>query len=99
MDKEQVKQLQTDLWTSTTRPGKAPPQPLTLEGFLRTALEPCSVGLLKGQKFSNDLIFFRRDLFIAMPGEIDPYYRDELLWAAVDFVIKNWDTVQSSTSK
>lgn len=70
---------------------------MTLEGFLRTALEPC--GRLKGQKFSNDLNFFRRDLFIAMPSEIDPYYRDELLWVAVDFVIKNWDTVQSSTLK
>jgi len=73
---------------------------LTLEGFLRTALEPCSVGLRQGQKFSNDLNFFRRDLFAAMTmSEIDPYYRDEVLWAAVDFVIKNWDTVQSSTSK
>ena len=57
------------------------------------------MGRRKGQKFSNDLNFFRRDLFIAMPTEIDPYYRDELLWVAVDFVIKNWDTVQSSTSK
>ena len=72
---------------------------MTLEGFLRTALEPCSVGLRQGQKFSNDLNFFRRDLFTAMPSEIDPYYRDELLWVAVDFVIKNWDTVQSSTLK
>ena len=70
---------------------------MTLEGFLRTALEPC--GRLKGQKFSNDLNFFRRDLFLAVPSEIDPYYRDELLWVAVDFVIKNWDTVQSSTLK
>jgi hypothetical protein len=26
MDKERVKQLQNDLWTSTTRPGKAPPK-------------------------------------------------------------------------
>ena len=26
MDKEQVKQLQNALWTSTTRPGKAPPK-------------------------------------------------------------------------
>ena len=72
---------------------------MTLEGFLRTALEPCSEGLRQGQKFSNDLNFFRRDLFGAIPSEIDPYFSDEVLWAAVDFVIKNWDTVQSSTSK
>jgi hypothetical protein len=57
------------------------------------------MGRRKGQKFSYDLNFFRKDLFGELPSEIDPYYRDEVLWAAVDFVIKNWDTVQSSTLK
>lgn len=28
MDRDQVKQLQNDLWTSTSKPGKAPPKPV-----------------------------------------------------------------------
>lgn len=28
MDRDQVKQLQNDLWMSTSKPGKAPPKPV-----------------------------------------------------------------------
>lgn len=63
---------------------------MTLAEFLRLALEPVE-GERKGQHFANTLARHRYNLFEEMQAEgLDPYYTDERLWAAIEFVKNNW---------
>ena len=63
---------------------------VTLEQFLAEALEP-SGEPRKGQHFSNVLYLRRPDLAATMKTSgLDPYYRDELIWPAIEFLKENW---------
>ena len=65
---------------------------LTFESFLKEALEP-EKHIRKGQRFMNVLMVHRPELeryFHGSQFEINPFYRDENLWAAVEYVRKNW---------
>lgn len=62
-----------------------------LKYFLRSALRP-EQHMRPGQKFINELYNVRPDLCqrLTEADGLDPYYRDELLWAAVEWTQNNW---------
>lgn len=63
---------------------------VSLEQFLIAALEPVR-NHRKGQHFSNSLYLLRPDLHGPMQeAGLDPFYKDELLWAAIAFVKERW---------
>lgn len=65
---------------------------VSFESFLKEALEPTK-HMRRGQRFMNVLSVHRPHLehhFLGSQSAIDPYYRDELLWAAVEYVRRNW---------
>ena len=73
---------------------------MTLVEFLVEALAPNPHGQRRGQWFANCLITWRIDLSNNIPKDVDPFYEDEKLWAAVAWVRDNWDSsVQSSSKK
>lgn len=68
---------------------------MTLQEFLTAALAPDPYQR-RGQRFANHLVIRRMDLANDIPKDIDPFYKDENLWAAVAWVRDNWDNpVQS----
>lgn len=63
---------------------------MTLHEFLAHALKP-EIYVRKGQRFMNMLRVHRPDLEEQIAGtENDPFYVDELLWTAVEWVKDNW---------
>jgi len=67
---------------------------MSLEQFLRLALEP-QRGVRKGQHFANTLTRHRYALFEKLQAEgLDPYYVDDVPWAAIEFVKNNWEEAQ-----
>ena len=64
---------------------------MNLEEFLKEALRPNS-HQRKGQLFANTLQGCRPKLMSYLIDEkLDPFYDDSKLWAAVGYVVKNWD--------
>ena len=71
---------------------------ITLHEFLTRALKP-EIYQRKGQRFANHLSLVRPDLLEALKQHnIDPFYDDSKLWAAVAYVRDNWE-MQSPTGK
>jgi len=67
---------------------------VSFESFLKEALEPTK-HMRRGQRFMNVLSVHRPDLehhFLGSGSQsaIDPFYCDELLWATVEYVRRNW---------
>lgn len=63
---------------------------MTFERFLRLALDP-TPGVRKGQHFANMLYHHRPDLSVGLQNAgLDPFYKDELLWAAVAYINEHW---------
>jgi hypothetical protein len=60
--------------------------------FLKRALEP-DPHQRRGQKFINLLYSTNPVVYEAMTqnAELDPYYDDRRLWAAVEFARENWN--------
>jgi hypothetical protein len=66
---------------------------MTLEDFLTTALAPDV--LRRGQRFSNMISHERWNIFQDLQAAgLDPYYRDDLLPAAISFTVDHWNDVQ-----
>ena len=64
---------------------------MTLYQFLKEALLVPSREPRRGQHFSNMLYLHRPDLAAIMfTSGLDPYYRDELIWPAIEFLKENW---------
>lgn len=58
--------------------------------FLRKALEPAR-GQRRGQWFVNALHIINPNLVNSLiAADVDPFYDDAKLWAAVQFVKENW---------
>lgn len=63
---------------------------MNLGEFLSFALEP-PAGVRKGQRFSNELHRIKPELGAALnAADLDPFYDDSRLWAAVVYVRDNW---------
>ena len=64
---------------------------ISLHEFLTRAFKP-EVHQRKGQRFANHLSLVRPDLLEGLKQRnIDPFYDDTQLWAAVAYVRDNWD--------
>ena len=64
---------------------------MTLEEFLKEALAPDAYQR-KGQLFANRLQVCRPALSTHLfDMRLDPFHDDGKLWAAVKFVVDNWD--------
>ena len=62
-----------------------------LYDFLHKALQPVGE-LRRGQWFVNVLHNFRPKLVNRLiHADVDPFYDDGKLWAAIEFVKENWD--------
>lgn len=65
---------------------------INLYDFLNKALEPAP-GQRCGQWFANLLHSVNPILTNRLiQADVDPYYNDAKLWAAVEFVKENWDS-------
>ena len=65
---------------------------MTLDQFLTIALEPAH-RRRSGQHFANQLSMHRYDLFQGLQyADLDPYYRDDRIWEAVEWVKNNWNS-------
>jgi hypothetical protein len=66
---------------------------MNLTQFLNLALTPVD-DRRKGQHFANMLSQHRPDVFQALQGQdLDPFYDDKKLPAAVQFTKTNWDVI------
>lgn len=64
---------------------------MTLREFLTVALRP-EIYQRKGQRFANHLSLVRPSLLEGLKQRnIDPFYDDTKLWAAVAYVRDAWD--------
>ena len=64
--------------------------PVTLREFLTLALEPARNNR-PGQQFANQLADRRPDMFRELQEQgLDPFYKDELVWSAVEWLKQNW---------
>lgn len=64
---------------------------MTLSQFLTSALTPVA-DVRRGQHFMNELYRTDPKLYSLMERtDLDPYYRDEKLWSAVNFAAVNWE--------
>ena len=62
-----------------------------LSDFLTKALQPVA-DQRRGQWFANLLHALKPDLLQRMIHlDVDPFYDDSKIWAAVEFVKENWD--------
>ena len=65
--------------------------PVSIEDFLRESLEP-RAHTRKGQHFINRLTVVKPMLSYKLKKiELDPYYLDRLLPAAIQYTVDNWD--------
>ncbi len=72
---------------------------MPLSEFLSTALEPVS-GLRSGQRFMNALYEHRLELFdFLVYRELDAFYDDDKLRAAIDIVTERWNDPTTSTDR
>jgi len=62
---------------------------IDLYDFLVEALSP-QPGQRRGQAFINAVFCHRRDLVHKIPEKIDPFYDDEKLWSAIEWIKENW---------
>ena len=63
---------------------------MKIEQFLRIALAPAA-RKRPGQHFSNQLSMHRYDLFQGLQAAgLDPYYKNDLVWAAIEWLRQNW---------
>ena len=70
-----------------------------LYDFLRKALEPVG-NLRRGQWFVNVLHSFKPKLVNDLiAADVDPFYDDGKLWAAVEFIKKNWQKSDTNSAK
>jgi len=62
----------------------------SLSNFLSAALEPAREQR-RGQWFVNALHIINPNLVNSLiAADVDPFYDDAKLWAAVQFVVENW---------
>jgi len=63
---------------------------MTFDEFLYIAMEPTR-GKRKGQHFANQLALYKHDLFQGLQAAgLDPYYRDEYVWLAIEWLKEKW---------
>ena len=66
---------------------------MTLKEFLTAALAPDVKR--PGQRFSNMISHERWSIFEGLQAAgLDPYYRDDLLPAAISFTVEHWNDAQ-----
>ena len=59
--------------------------------FLAEALEPTGFPRRRGQTLINALGHVAPDLVTELiRADLDPYYNDDKLWAAVDYIVAHW---------
>lgn len=69
-------------------------QMMSISEFLSKALEPAK-GQRRGQWFVNALHIINPALVNSMiHHDVDPFYDDAKLWAAIKFVKENWEVEQ-----